>query len=114
MPVLRELEDDGTRDPWKNSARLGRRHEQVTEPCEHVARRGFSDEASGIEKERIVASQSACFAEREEASPWLPLHVRRGFAAQTSTVTVLATESAHNIHTRSGTTASESPIVWTS
>lgn len=47
---------------------------------------------------------SGCFAEREEASPWLPLHVRLGFAAQESTVTVLATESAHNIHTCSGAT----------
>lgn len=48
---------------------------------------------------------TACFGEREEASPWEPLHVRRGFAAGDSTVTVLATESAHNVHTRSGVPA---------
>ena len=48
---------------------------------------------------------TACFGEREEASPWAPLHVRRGFPADASTVTVLACESAHNIHTCSGATA---------
>jgi hypothetical protein len=42
---------------------------------------------------------TACFGEREEASPWPPLHVRLGFAPEVSTVTVLATESPHNIHT---------------
>lgn len=44
---------------------------------------------------------SACFAEREEASPWAPLHVRRGFDADTSTVTVLGCESPHHVLTRS-------------
>jgi DNA polymerase-3 subunit gamma/tau len=29
---------------------------------------------------------TACFGEREEVSPWPPLHVRRGFAADVSTV----------------------------
>jgi hypothetical protein len=48
---------------------------------------------------------TACFGEREEVSPWPPLHVRRGFAAEVSTVTVLATESGHNVHTRSGVDA---------
>lgn len=44
---------------------------------------------------------TACFAEREEASPWEPLHVRRGFDPDVSTVTVLACESHHNVLTRS-------------
>jgi hypothetical protein len=48
---------------------------------------------------------SACFGEREEVSPWSPLHVRRGFAADVSTVTVLACESPHNILTASGVDA---------
>ena len=48
---------------------------------------------------------SGCFPEREEASPWEPLHVRRGFDAATSTVTVLAAESSHSVLTRSGVTA---------
>ena len=48
---------------------------------------------------------TACFGEREEVSPWAPLHVRRGFAADVSTVTVLACESSHNILTASGVDA---------
>jgi len=45
---------------------------------------------------------SACFGEREETSPWEPLHVRRGFAPEVSTVTVLAAESPHAVLTASG------------
>jgi hypothetical protein len=48
---------------------------------------------------------SACFGEREEVSPWPALHVRRGFAPDVSTVTVLACESPHAIHTASGVDA---------
>jgi hypothetical protein len=36
------------------------------------------------------AKYTACFAENEDASPWSPLHVDRGFAAEDSTVTVTA------------------------
>lgn len=35
------------------------------------------------------AKYTLCFGEYEEASPWEPLHVERGFDANTSTVTVL-------------------------
>lgn len=48
---------------------------------------------------------TACFGEREEVSPWAPMHVRRGFPADVSTVTVLACESAHAILTASGVDA---------
>lgn len=48
---------------------------------------------------------TACFAEREETSPWAPLHVRRGFAPDISTVTVLAAESPHSVLTASGVDA---------
>jgi hypothetical protein len=40
---------------------------------------------------------SLCFAEYEEASPWEPLSVSRGFRADQSTVTVFAAESGHNV-----------------
>lgn len=36
---------------------------------------------------------SLCVAENEEASPWEPLHVERGFAAASSTVTALSIDS---------------------
>ena len=38
-----------------------------------------------------------CFAENEEASPWEPVSVARGFGAGQSTVTVFASESGHNV-----------------
>lgn len=40
---------------------------------------------------------SLCFAEHVAASPWEPLHAALGFGAETSTVTVFACESGHNI-----------------
>ncbi|MCZ7574186.1 MAG: hypothetical protein M5U01_37020 [Ardenticatenaceae bacterium] len=39
-----------------------------------------------------------CIAENEAANPWTPLHVERGFAPETSTVTVVACHSPVNIH----------------
>ena len=39
-----------------------------------------------------------CIAENEEASPWEPHRVARGFAPEESTVTLFAAESPHNIN----------------
>ncbi|MFH1487013.1 MAG: hypothetical protein ABIH46_13150 [Chloroflexota bacterium] len=39
-----------------------------------------------------------CIAENEQESPWEPLHVERGFAAETSTVTAIGVQGTHNIH----------------
>jgi hypothetical protein len=46
-----------------------------------------------------------CIAENEAASPWAPLHVERGFAAGTSTVTVCGSEAPHNVNDHGSTTA---------
>ena len=40
-----------------------------------------------------------CCAENEEASPWEPLHVERGFARGASTVTVVGAEGTLNMNT---------------
>ncbi len=48
-----------------------------------------------------------CIAENEEANPWLPLHVERGFQKDESTVTVLAGEPPHNINDHSGRSAED-------
>ncbi|MBM2824514.1 MAG: hypothetical protein HW402_178 [Dehalococcoidales bacterium] len=48
-----------------------------------------------------------CIAENEDANPWEPLHVERGFAASTSTVTVVAAENPHNINEHTAVTAEE-------
>ena len=50
------------------------------------------------------AKYSFCFGENEEESPWEPYHVRRGFAADDSVVTVLAGEGPHNINDHASTT----------
>jgi hypothetical protein len=39
---------------------------------------------------------SLCIGENEEESPWAPLHVERGFAAEASTVTVVGVQSLIN------------------
>ncbi len=48
---------------------------------------------------------SFCIAENEGESPWEPLHVDRGFAAEDSTVTVVGCESPHNINDHVSLTA---------
>ncbi len=40
---------------------------------------------------------SLCFTENIEASPWEPLNESLGFAPESSTVTIFASESGHNI-----------------
>jgi len=42
-----------------------------------------------------------CCGENEAQSPWAPLHVERGFAHDTSTVTVVAAEGTLNMNTHS-------------
>lgn len=53
------------------------------------------------------AKYSYCFAERETASPWDPYHVRRGYSATDSVVTVAAAEGPHNINDHGSTSAEE-------
>jgi hypothetical protein len=50
------------------------------------------------------AKYSYCFGENEEASPWAPYHVRRGFAASDSVVTAMSAEGPHNINDHASTT----------
>lgn len=46
-----------------------------------------------------------CVAENEEASPWEPLHVERGFPREASTVTVVGAEGPHNVNDHESHTA---------
>src|SRR5207247_5741576 len=46
-----------------------------------------------------------CIAENEEASPWPPYHVSRGFAPETSAVTLFAGEAPHGISDHASRTA---------
>ena len=51
------------------------------------------------------AKYAYCVAENEAESPWLPLHVERGFAPEVSTVTVTAAEGPHNLNDHVSTRA---------
>jgi hypothetical protein len=46
-----------------------------------------------------------CAAENEDASPWQPLHVEKGYALDDSTVTVMACEGPHNMQDHGSITA---------
>jgi hypothetical protein len=48
-----------------------------------------------------------CVAENEEASPWEPLHVERGYRHEQSTVTVINAEAPHSITDNVNTSARE-------
>ena len=41
---------------------------------------------------------SYCVAEAEDVSPWEPLHVEMGFSVDESTVTVISSQSGHQVH----------------
>lgn len=49
------------------------------------------------------AKFTLCFGENEEESPWEPFHVRRGFSADDSVVTVMSGEAPHNINDHAST-----------
>src|SRR3989442_6904943 len=49
------------------------------------------------------AKYTCCFAENEADSPWAPLHVERGFEAETSTVTAFGGAAPANIIEKSKT-----------
>jgi len=48
-----------------------------------------------------------CIAENEQASPWVPFHVERGYARDDSTVTVIGASAGHNLFTYGCETGAE-------
>ena len=50
------------------------------------------------------AKYTFCFGENEEESPFAPYHVRHGFAAEDSVVTVMSAEPNHNLNDHGSTT----------
>jgi hypothetical protein len=53
------------------------------------------------------AKYTYCCAELEEASPWAPLAVRRGFTSGEPVVTVFAAEAPHNVNDHGSTSGQE-------
>ena len=85
---------------WRANATLGRAVRLILLNC-GGAFPGKVDKAT----QGTPAKFTFCFAENEEASPWEPFHVERGFKPADSTVTVLGLEGPHDINGQDGTRA---------
>ncbi len=85
---------------WRSNASIGRAVRLVTTNIAG-ALPGVLDRATL----GTPAKYTYCFAEHELASPWEPLHVERGYAPETSTVTVVGGEAPHNINDHGSTSA---------
>ncbi|MCC7105842.1 MAG: hypothetical protein IT307_11925 [Chloroflexi bacterium] len=78
---------------WRANATIGRALRLILLTI-GGARPGVEDKST----QGSPAKYSYCLAENEEASPWEPLHVERGFERTQSTVTVVAAEPPHNVN----------------
>ena len=85
---------------WRANATIGRAIRLVTLNC-LGASPGVLDKST----QGHPGKYTYCIAENEEASPWEPFHVDRGFARETNTVTVYAAEGPHNVLSHYGLTA---------
>lgn len=97
-PAARKLEVNGTfnclgEGAWAN-ATIGRALRLILRNI-GGARAGDMDRAT----QGQPGKYSFCCAENEEANPWQPLHVERGFAPEQSTVTVVGAEGTLNMNT---------------
>lgn len=84
---------------WRANATIGRALELILLNV-GGARPGVMDRST----QGSPAKFAFCFGENEEASPWEPFHVRRGFAAEDSVATVMSGEGPHNINDHGSTT----------
>ncbi len=82
---------------WRANATIGRALRLVILNC-LGAQPGILDRST----QGHPGKYTYCIAELEEESPWTPFHVERGFARETSAVTVFAAEGPHNVLTHYG------------
>jgi len=96
-PIARELEINssyGLMGPgWQANATIGR---TISLLLINGAGAYFGP-GGNLACQSIPGRYSWCFAENEETSPWQPLHVERGYAAEASTVTILPGKGTHLI-----------------
>jgi hypothetical protein len=97
-PAARRLGVNGTfnclgQGAWAN-ATIGRAVRLVLQNC-GGALPGEMDRATHGQPGKYTF----CCAENEEASPWEPLHVERGFPREAGTVTVVGAEGTMNMNT---------------
>ena len=103
-PIRKELEiNDGFNvfgQGWRSNATIGRAVRLI---CTHIggALPGELDRATFGHSGKFTY----CIGEKEEVSPWAPLHVDRGFKASQSTVTAFAGASPRNIDDHGSNTA---------
>ena len=84
---------------WRANATIGRALQLILLNV-GGAKPGVMDRAT----QGSPAKFAFCFGENEEASPWEPYHVRRGFNRADSVVSVMAGEGPHNINDHASTT----------
>ena len=92
-PVRKRLNINGGSnvlgEGWRANATLGR--------CIRLIQRNIGGSYPGTTCKATLGwpgKYTLCIAENEEASPWEPLHVERGFAADQSTVTAISADAS--------------------
>jgi hypothetical protein len=90
-PIRKQLNINGGSnvlgEGWRANATIGR--------CIRLIQRNIGGSYPGTTCKATLGwpgKYTLCIAENEEASPWEPLHVERGFDANTSTVTAISAD----------------------
>ena len=85
---------------WRANATIGR--------CIRLIQRNIGGSYPGTTCKATLGwpgKYSLCIAENEEASPWEPLHIERGFKSEESTVTAISADSSIRASDLDSTTA---------
>jgi hypothetical protein len=92
-PIRKQLNINGGSNAlgegWRANATIGR--------CIRLMQRNIGGSYPGTTCKATLGwpgKYSMCVAENEEASPWEPLHVERGFAREQSTVTAISADAS--------------------
>ena len=92
-PIRKQLNINGGSNAlgegWRANATIGR--------CVRLIQRNIGGSYPGTTCKATLGwpgKYSLCVGENEEASPWEPLHVERGFAPNTSAVTAISADSS--------------------
>jgi hypothetical protein len=103
-PIRKQLNINGGSNAlgegWRANATIGR--------CIRLIQRNIGGSYPGTTCKATLGwpgKYSMCIAENEEASPWISLHVERGFAANQSTVTAISADSSVRASDLDSTTA---------
>jgi hypothetical protein len=105
-PIRNELGFNGAGNVFgpgfQANASVGRAIRLIVMNAFGIRPRGFDQATQGT-----PAKYSFCIAENEEASPWEPLHVERGFSAESNVVTIHFARSNLHIENRSSNKGEE-------